>query len=90
MSSASSFSISSVTVPVMPSYPGLIIPFLATVFGIFLLRQFFLQVPKEVIDAARMDGAGHFKIFLSIVLPLARPAIGTLAVYSFLGTYNQY
>lgn len=72
------------------TYPGLIIPFLATVFGIFLLRQFFLQVPKEVIDAARMDGAGHFKIFLSIVLPLARPAIGTLAVYSFIGTYNQY
>jgi len=72
------------------TYPGLIVPFLATVFGIFLLRQFFMQIPKEVIDAARMDGAGHFKIFFSIIIPLARPAISTLAVYSFLGTYNQY
>lgn len=74
----------------MDTYKGLTIPHMATAFGIFLLRQFFLQLPKELIDAAKMDGAGHFKIFSSIVLPLSRPAIGTLAVYSFLKTWNQY
>ncbi|WP_018930584.1 carbohydrate ABC transporter permease [Gracilibacillus lacisalsi] len=74
----------------MNTYQGLIVPHLATVFGIFLLRQFFMQLPKELMDAAKMDGAGHARIFLTIVLPLSRPALGTLAVYSFLNTWNQY
>ncbi|MBM7571348.1 ABC-type glycerol-3-phosphate transport system permease component [Aquibacillus albus] len=74
----------------MDTYQGLIVPHLATVFGIFLLRQFFMQLPKELMEAARMDGAGHGRIFLTIVLPLSRPAIGTLGVYSFLNTWNQY
>ena len=74
----------------MNTYQGLIVPHLATVFGIFLLRQFFLQLPRELFDAARIDGAGHIRIFFSLVIPLSRPALGTLAVYSFLNTWNQY
>ena len=71
-------------------YQGLAAPFLATAFGTFLLRQFFLSIPKELHDAATIDGCGNFRFLIRIVLPLARPALGTLAVYSFLQTYNQY
>jgi len=74
----------------MDSYSGLTIPFLASAFGIFLLRQFFLQLPKELMEAARMDGCGHLRIFGSIILPLSRPALGTLGVYVFLNIWNQY
>ncbi len=72
------------------TYIGLSAPFLATAFGTFLLRQFFLSLPKELKDAATIDGCGSFRFLMTIVLPLARPALGTLAVYSFLQTYNQY
>lgn len=72
------------------TFQGLSAPFLATAFGTFLLRQFFLSLPKELRDAATMDGAGYLRFLWTIVLPLARPALGTLAVYSFLQTYNQY
>ncbi len=72
------------------TFQGLAAPFMATGFGTFLLRQFFLKIPKELHDAAVMDGCGHFRFLLTIVLPLGRPALGTLAVYSFLQTYNQY
>ena len=72
------------------TFQGLAIPFMATGFGTFLLRQFFLKIPKELHDAAVMDGCSSFRFLLTIVLPLARPALGTLAVYSFLQTYNQY
>lgn len=74
----------------LDSYPGLIVPFLAASFGTFLLRQFFLQLPAELFEAARMDGCGHVRFFLSHVLPLSRPALGTLAVYSFLQMWNAY
>lgn len=74
----------------LDSYQGLIVPFLAASFGTFLLRQFFLQLPTELFEAARMDGCGHIRIFLSHVLPLSRPALGTLAVYSFLHMWNAY
>ncbi|MDT3427011.1 sn-glycerol 3-phosphate transport system permease protein [Paenibacillus forsythiae] len=74
----------------LDTYQGLTVPFLATAFGTFLLRQFFLQLPKELFEAARMDGCGHIRYFLRHVLPLSRPAIGTLAVYSFLNMYNSY
>jgi sn-glycerol 3-phosphate transport system permease protein len=63
---------------------------MATGFGTFLLRQFFLKIPKELHDAAVMDGASDLRFLATIVLPLGRPALGTLAVYSFLQTYNQY
>lgn len=72
------------------TYQGLAVPFMATGFGTFLLRQFFLKIPHELHDAATIDGCGSFRFLLTIVLPLARPALGTLAVYSFLQTYNQY
>ena len=72
------------------TFQGLSAPFLATAFGTFLLRQFFLSLPKELHDAATIDGSSDFRFLITIVLPLARPALGTLAVYSFLQTYNQY
>ncbi len=72
------------------TFQGLAVPFMATGFGTFLLRQFFRSIPKELHDAAVMDGAGDLYFLVSIILPLARPALGTLAVYSFLQTYNQY
>ena len=72
------------------TFQGLAIPFMATGFGTFLLRQFFLKIPMELRDAAVMDGCGHLRFLWKIVLPLGRPALGTLAVYSFLQTYNQY
>lgn len=72
------------------TFQGLAIPFMATGFGTFLLRQFFLKIPRELHDAATIDGCSDLRFLLTIVLPLARPALGTLAVYSFLQTYNQY
>jgi sn-glycerol 3-phosphate transport system permease protein len=72
------------------SYLGLIAPFVATGFGTFLLRQFFLSIPTELHDAATLDGCGSLRYLLTIVIPLSRPALGTLAVYSFLQTWNQY
>lgn len=74
----------------LDTYQGLAVPFMATGFGTFLLRQSFLQIPRDLYDAAVMDGAGKFRFFWQIVLPLSRPALGTLAVYGFLATWNQY
>ncbi|WP_438496533.1 carbohydrate ABC transporter permease [Paenibacillus sp. IHBB 3054] len=74
----------------LDTYQGLTIPFLATAFGTFLLRQFFMQLPKELFEAAKIDGCGHIRYFLFHMLPLSRPALGTLAVYSFLNMYNSY
>lgn len=72
------------------TYMGLIAPFMATAFGTFLLRQFFMSIPKDLHDAAVIDGCTDLRYLTTILLPLARPALGTLAVYSFLQTYNQY
>lgn len=72
------------------TYQGLVVPFAATAFGTFLLRQFFLSLPKEILDAARVDGCGHLRTLWSVVLPLSRPAFATLAAYSFLAAWNQY
>jgi len=74
----------------MDSYPGLIVPFLASAFGVFLLRQFFLQLPKELFEAARIDGCGHARMFFLLALPLGRPALATLTVYTFLNQWNSY
>jgi sn-glycerol 3-phosphate transport system permease protein len=74
----------------MDSYQGLIVPFMAGAFGVFMLRQFFLQLPNELFDAAKIDGCGHLRNFFSIVLPLSRPALATLAVYIFLTHWNHY
>jgi len=72
------------------NYLGLVLPYLATAFGTFLVRQFFLSIPKDLHDAATIDGCGRLRFLLTIAVPLARPALGTLAVFSFLQTYNQY
>jgi sn-glycerol 3-phosphate transport system permease protein len=72
------------------TYLGLALPYLATAFGTFLVRQFFLSIPKDLRDAAVIDGCGHLRFLATIAVPLARPALGTLAVFSFLQTYNQY
>ena len=72
------------------TYLGLIAPFMATAFGTFLLRQFFMSIPKDLHDAAVIDGCSDLRYLITILIPLARPALGTLAVYSFLQTYNQY
>ena len=72
------------------SYQGLIAPFLAGGFGIFLLRQYFLTIPRDLYEAAVLDGCGYGRYLWSILLPLSRPALATLAVYTFLNTWNQY
>jgi len=69
---------------------GLVVPFLATGFGIFLLRQAFLQIPKEMHEAAVIDGYSSWKFLWRVAVPLARPSIAALAVFSFLGAWNQY
>jgi len=74
----------------LDSYQGLAVPFMATAFGTFLLRQSFLQLPQALIDAAIVDGASRLRLLLQVVLPLSRPALGTVAVYAFLSTWNQY
>jgi len=66
------------------------VPGAAGAFGIFFLRQFFVGLPVEIEEAARIDGAGDFRIFLQVVLPLARPALATLAVLSFLNNWNDF
>lgn len=72
------------------SYQGLAAPFLATAFGTFLLRQVFLGFPKELRDAARIDGAGHAQFLLKVALPIIRPTVGALALFGFLSSWNQY
>lgn len=63
---------------------------LASAFGIFLLRQFFLTVPRELIEAARIDGAGEFRSFRSVMLPQAKPALSTLIIFTFVQVWNDY
>ncbi len=72
------------------SYQGLILPFIASGFGIFLMRQYFQTLPRDLYDAALVDGCGRFRYLWYILLPLSRPAVATLAVYTFLSTWNQF
>ena len=72
------------------TYAGLSIPFLATGFGISLLRQAFLQIPRDLQEAAQLDGYGHLRFMTRVAVPLARPSLAALAVFSFLGAWNQY
>ncbi len=65
------------------------IPWLSSAFGIFLMRQFFLALPVELEDAARLDGCNRFQVFYRIVLPLAKPALATLAIFTLLGSWND-
>ena len=72
------------------TYWGVIIPSLASVFGIFLIRQFMLSIPQELLEAARIDGAGEWRIYWSVVMPLARPILATLAIFTFMTTWNDF
>jgi multiple sugar transport system permease protein len=72
------------------SYWGVIVPGVASIFAIFLIRQYALSIPDSLLDAARVDGAGELRIFWSIVLPACRPILVTLAVFTFMGTWNDF
>jgi sn-glycerol 3-phosphate transport system permease protein len=72
------------------TYWALVVPFVASGFGVFLMRQAFLVIPQSLVDAARIDGAGHFTILSRVLFPLARPAVITLAALSFVFHYNDF
>ncbi|NCB02797.1 MAG: carbohydrate ABC transporter permease [Spirochaetia bacterium] len=72
------------------TYQGIVIPHVSSVFGAFLLRQYFLSVPSSLYDAAEIDGLGHGRTLLYIALPLARPVLGTLVLYLFISKWNSY
>lgn len=72
------------------TYRGLTIPFIFSLFGIFLMRQFFLSIPKSIEEAAVIDGLGRFGIFFRIVLPLAKPALSTQFILTFTGNWNSF
>jgi multiple sugar transport system permease protein len=72
------------------TYFGVIIPGMASIFGIFLIRQFALSIPDSLLEAARMDGASDFRIYWSIILPLCKPILVTLAIFTFMGTWNDF
>ncbi|MER5393252.1 carbohydrate ABC transporter permease [Saccharopolyspora sp. NPDC002686] len=72
------------------TYAGLIVPGLFNAFGIFLLRQFYLGVPRELEEAAHLDGCGHWRIYWHVVLPLSRPMLAALAVLFFLANWNSF
>jgi multiple sugar transport system permease protein len=78
------------TLHLLDSYAGLIVPSIFNAFGIFLLRQFYLGVPRELEDAALIDGAGYFRIWRSIILPLSRPIMSALAILFFLANWNSF
>ena len=72
------------------TYAGAVVPGMAGIFGIFLVRQYARTIPDELLEAARMDGAGEFRIFWQIVLPALKPILVTLAIFSFLGSWNDF
>jgi ABC-type glycerol-3-phosphate transport system permease component len=75
-------------IPWIDNWPALTIPFMGSVFSVFLLRQFFAQIPDELFDAAKIDGAGHLRILRQLVLPLSTAPIMVIIVLSFIGTWN--
>ncbi|WID95126.1 carbohydrate ABC transporter permease [Bosea vestrisii] len=74
----------------LDTYIVLILPFAANAFGIFLMRQYAVAIPNELLDAGRIDGAGEFRLYWSVVLPLLRPALGTVGVLIFIASWNSY
>jgi len=79
-----------VSLKLVNTYQGLIIPAAFSAFGTFLLRQFMLTIPMSLDEAAEIDGASHFKTFIEVVLPLARPGLITLSIFTFLGNYRSF
>jgi len=74
----------------LDSYAGLIVPAIFNAFGIFLLRQYYLSLPRELEEAAIIDGAGYWRIYWSVILPLSRPIIASLAILFFLANWNSF
>lgn len=72
------------------TYWGVILPSMATVFGIFLIRQFMMSIPQELLEAARMDGASEFRIYWTIILPLAKPILVTFGIFQFMSMWNDF
>lgn len=72
------------------TYAVLILPFASSAYGIFLLRQAFMQVPKDLINAAQLDGANHFQVLWHVMLPITRPTVTTIALFSFVSHWNSY
>lgn len=72
------------------TYGGVIVPGMASIFGIFLIRQYALSIPDSLLDAARIDGAGEFRIYRTLVLPLCRPILVTLTIFTFMGAWNDF
>jgi multiple sugar transport system permease protein len=72
------------------SYAGVLVPSLASIFGIFLVRQYVAGIPDALLDAARLDGAGELRVFTAVVLPLCRPVLVTLGTFTFLGAWNDF
>jgi len=72
------------------TYAGVLVPLLASIFGIFLVRQYAQNIPDAMLDAARLDGASEFRLFWSIVLPMLRPILATLALFTFMGSWNDF
>lgn len=72
------------------SYKAMIVPGLASAFGTFLLRQFFLTIPKELEEAAYIDGCSKFRVLWQIIIPLSKPALAALAIFTFMGTFNDF
>ena len=72
------------------TYWGIIIPGMASIYGIFLIRQYIISIPDSLIEAARIDGASDFYIYRKIILPLAKPILVTLALFTFMGAWNDF
>ncbi|MFH0772109.1 MAG: carbohydrate ABC transporter permease [Candidatus Omnitrophota bacterium] len=72
------------------SYPGLIVPAMSSAFGIFLMRQFIMAIPDDLIDAAKIDGCSEFTIYRLVILPLIKPALASLAIFTFMGQWNNF
>ena len=72
------------------SFLGLIVPVCANVFGIFLIRQFMMSIPNDLIESARIDGCSEFRIYWSVVLPLCKPVLATLSIFTFIGSWNDF
>jgi len=72
------------------TYPALFLPRIALPLGVFIMTQFFMAVPKEMEEAARVDGAGHARTFVQVMIPLARPAMASLAIFTFVQSWNDY
>src|SRR5699024_5888635 len=72
------------------TYQGIIAPQMFNIFGTFLMRQFFMSLPKELEDSAKIDGCSHFKIYYKIALPLSKPALAALGIFAFMGSWNNF